>query len=108
VIVMPGKQSGTQRPKDEAPELTAAQVVKAALGQLRKLTAAEPVGATGARPTDQGWQVEIEVVEERHVPSTSDLMALYEVDLDLDGELLSYRRASRYVRGRASSDGGSR
>jgi hypothetical protein len=31
------------------------------------------------------------------------MLALYAVDLDLDGELVSYRRTSRYVRGRTET-----
>lgn len=102
--MLPSKQS----PAEEERDVTATEAIESALGQLRRLTQVEPVGATGVRPTDEGWQVEIEVVEERHVPSTSDLMALYEVDLDLDGELLSYRRSRRYVRGNTAGNGGAR
>jgi hypothetical protein len=47
----------------------------------------------------------VEVVEESRIPSTSDMLVLYEVELDLRGELLAYRRTRRYLRGR--SNGGS-
>jgi Gas vesicle synthesis protein GvpO len=60
----------------------------------------EPAGLTPRR------RVEIEVVEESHIPSTLDLMALYELDLDHDGELIAYRRTRRYIRGRADSTNG--
>lgn len=46
--------------------------------------------------------MEVEVVDDRHIPPPSaDMLALYEVVLDLDGELLSYRRTRRYRRGSA-------
>jgi hypothetical protein len=48
---------------------------------------------------DDGWVVEFEVLEERRIPSSSDILALYEVELDADGELLAFRRTRRYLRG---------
>jgi len=57
-------------------------------------------------PTDGGgWLIEVEVVEARRIPTTSDILALYEVLLDADGELLSYRRIRRYPRGRTTEGG---
>jgi hypothetical protein len=64
------------------------------------------LGATSVMPTDDGWTVEVEVVEDRRIPSSTDMLALYEVVLDLDGELLSYRRTRRYVRGVGDSGSG--
>jgi len=44
--------------------------------------------------------VTLDVVEDPHVPSSSDVLAEYEVRLDADGDLLAYRRGRRFVRGR--------
>jgi Gas vesicle synthesis protein GvpO len=53
-------------------------------------------------PTDEdGWIVEVEIVEDRRIPSSADMLALYEIELDADGELLAYRRTRRYRRGQA-------
>jgi hypothetical protein len=60
----------------------------------------QPRQITGVEPTDEGgWIVEAEVVEDRRIPSTADILALYEIELDADGELLAYRRTRRYMRG---------
>jgi hypothetical protein len=62
---------------------------------------------TSLVPTDDGgWMIEVEAVEARRIPSSSDILALYEVLLDADGELLSYRRTRRYLRGRTTDGGG--
>lgn len=90
----------------ESAELTAAEVARSAATELADLTGRKPVGVTAVEPAEDGWHVEVEVVEESHIPSTSDLMALYEVDLDHEGALVAYRRARRYVRGRADSTNG--
>jgi gas vesicle protein GvpO len=56
-------------------------------------------------PTDDGWLVEVEMIEDRRIPSSSDVLALYEVELDLDGELLAYHRVRRYLRGQTANGG---
>lgn len=84
------------------PPLTAAQAGTAAIEHLVELTSKHVQGATSVEPTEAGWVVEIEVVEDRRIPSTADMLALYEVEIDLDGNLLAYRRTKRY--GRGSSD----
>jgi hypothetical protein len=57
-------------------------------------------GVTGVERTEDGWLAGIEVVEDRRIPSSADILATYEAALDTEGELLSYRRARRYPRGR--------
>jgi hypothetical protein len=44
--------------------------------------------------------VEVEVVEDRRIPSSGDILALYEAEMDMEGNLLAYRRIRRYRRGR--------
>ena len=43
--------------------------------------------------------------EVRRIPDTTDVLGLYEVQVDSDGELLGYRRQQRYVRGAPNEDG---
>lgn len=93
------------QPGDEG-ELSAAAAGTAALAQVRELIGKDLLGITTVEPTDDGWLVEVEVVEERRVPSSSDMLALYEVELDTDGGLLAYRRTRRYVRGRGDAGSG--
>lgn len=87
-----GRASGTR--------LTAGDAGREALQQIGDLTGKELEGVSGVRPTDDGWTVMVDVVEDRKIPSTSDVIATYEAELDPDGELLSYRRIRRYTRGR--------
>lgn len=93
------------REPEEPPAVSAAEAAGIAVRHIVELTTREPRGATSVVPTDDGWRVEVEVVEDRRIPSSTDTLALYQVDIDLDGMLLSYRRTRRYPRG--SSDGGS-
>lgn len=76
-------------------------MARIAIEHLSELTTKEVQGgATSVEPGgDDGWTVEIEVIEDRRIPSSADMLALYEVELDPDGNLLSYRRTKRYGRG---------
>ena len=91
--------------KDPPPQ-SAQDVAALALRDITELTGKNPLGATSVMPTDDGWAVDVEVIEDRRVPSSTDMLALYEVVLDLDGELLSYRRTRRYSRGAGDNAGG--
>ncbi|HJQ47575.1 MAG TPA: gas vesicle protein [Amycolatopsis sp.] len=86
--------------------LSASEVAAKALRHVGELISSEPVGVTSVEPADEGWLVEVEVLEERRIPSSSDLLALYEIELDFGGELLAYRRTGRYPRGRTGTGNG--
>ena len=40
----------------------------------------------GLERTDDGWPVEVEVLEVRRIPNTTDVLALYEVEVDGKGD----------------------
>ncbi len=95
-----GSSSGTEAPRTSAPKRKSGVAVAAgAAQQLLELTGREAEGVTGLERTDDGWRVEVEVVEVRRIPDTTDVLALYEVTLDDEGELEGYRRLRRYGRG---------
>lgn len=79
--------------------LSAQEIGAVALRCIAELTSRQPVGATAVARSDDGWVVDVEVIEDRRIPSTSDMLGLYAVELDQAGELLSYRRTRRYTRG---------
>jgi len=84
--------------------LTAAKAGQAALRQIAELTGKQSEGVTGVEPADDGWVVGVEVVEDRRIPSSTDILAIYETELDMHGELVSYRRVRRYPRGRGDDE----
>jgi hypothetical protein len=88
-------------------DLTAAQAAQRGLHQIAELTGKQTEGVTGVEPAEDGWIVGIEVIEDRRIPSSTDLLATYEAELDIDGDLLSYRRMRRYTRGRGDDSEGS-
>ena len=80
--------------------LSAAKAGQAGLRQIAELTGKEPEGVTGVEPAEDGWVVGVEVVEDKRIPSSTDILATYETEVGMDGELVSYRRVKRYTRGR--------
>jgi hypothetical protein len=87
--------------------LTAAQAARTGLKQIAELTGKQPEGVTAVEPGEDGWIVGVEVVEDPRIPSSADILAIYETEFDLSGELLACRRVRRYARGRGDSCGGS-
>jgi len=63
------------------------------------MTGKDPEGIVSLeQPRDDRWTVGVEVVETRRIPDSTDILAVYEVELDAEGELLAYRRVKRYSR----------
>lgn len=77
------------------------EVLRQARAQLAELTGREAESVSSFERTEDGWVLEIEVLELPRVPDTMSLMASYEVALDPQGMLTGYRRVRRYERGRA-------
>lgn len=92
-------------PRAAAPKkMSGTAVAAAAARQLLELTGRAAEGVTGLERTEDGWKVQVEVVEVRRIPDTTDILALYQVDVDSDGDLLGYRRLRRYGRGVPGED----
>jgi hypothetical protein len=80
------------------------QIARLAAQQLRMLTGRDVEGAAGLERADDGWRVLLEVVEVARVPRATDVIGVYEVTVDADGDLVSYDRIRRYVRAQAGDD----
>ncbi|MGC5566715.1 gas vesicle protein [Streptomyces sp. FR-108] len=93
---------GRQNTTDDD-ELGPMDVLRQARGQLAELTGMEAESVSSFERTDDGWSLEIEVLELVRVPDTMSLLASYEVTLNPRGELTGYRRVRRYERGRADT-----
>lgn len=79
------------------------EVLREARTQLAELTGMEAESVSSFEQTEDGWLLEIEVLELARVPDTMSLMAGYQVELDPDGMLTGYRRIRRYERGRSDA-----
>jgi hypothetical protein len=72
------------------------------LGRAREyaeqLTGHSVESFSGLSQEQEGWRVGVEVVEVSRVPSTTDVLASYELVVTAEGELVDFRRAGRYYR----------
>ncbi|WP_343444768.1 gas vesicle protein GvpO [Micromonospora schwarzwaldensis] len=90
--------------EDDEDAVGTAEAAREGLRQVVALTGKDALGITSIQPADYGWLVGVEVVEDHRIPTSTDLLGLYEVELDMTGSLLGYRRTRRYQRGKG--DGG--
>jgi hypothetical protein len=67
--------------------------------QIAELTGKQPESVTGVEPAEDGWLVTVEVIEDRRIPSSTDILSSYETELTPDGDLIAYRRQRCYARG---------
>ena len=80
------------------------EVLRNARTQLAELTGMVAESVSSFERTEDGWALQIEVLELERVPDTMSLLASYEATCNLDGELTGYRRVRRYERGRSDSN----
>ena len=82
----------------------AASIARRAAALVGALSGRRPESVISIERSDDGWRVGVEVVEVSRIPDSADILAVYEVRLDTDGELISYRRTRRYARGQVDCE----
>ncbi|MFF2432151.1 gas vesicle protein GvpO [Streptomyces mirabilis] len=83
----------------------AAWAIRSAAGQLQELLGRAPESVSALKPTETGWEADVEVLELERVPETTSVMATYRVTLDKEGDLVGYERTRRYTRGQIDRRG---
>jgi len=71
--------------------LTMSQIVDSALRTVAALNMSVS-SVTSAVPDEDGWNVSVELVERRGIPSTNDMLGLYELRVDRAGNVVRYMR----------------
>jgi hypothetical protein len=86
------ERAGTGEPGGE-------KAARLAADYVATMTGKEPEGIVSLERADQGgWVIGVEIVETRRIPDSTDILAVYEAELDAEGELVAYRRVKRYSR----------
>ncbi|WP_055602149.1 gas vesicle protein [Streptomyces aureus] len=73
--------------------------MSSATEQLATLLGRPPESVSSLKPTDSGWEAQVEVLELERIPDTTSVLASYRVSLDEEGTLISFERTRRYTRG---------
>lgn len=79
--------------------LSASELSRAALTTVEELTGYEPEAVTALEWDGELWRVTVDVLEMARIPSTTDVLGSYVVQLDEEGTLRGYKRTGRFVRG---------
>jgi hypothetical protein len=70
------------------------EVIQLAKRILHELTGLEISSVVRAEKEDDGWVVQLEVVEKHSIPDSMDILALYETRLDAEGNMREFKRIS--------------
>jgi hypothetical protein len=84
--------------------ITAAELAVIAKETITSLTGFPAESVSGLQWEGEQWLVKVDVCELERIPSTTDVMATYAVQLDERGGILGYRRTQRFIRGQAERD----
>ncbi|WP_030759548.1 gas vesicle protein [Streptomyces sp. NRRL F-2664] len=95
----PGREAPSRKPAARRGTPGAAAAMRMAAQQLSELLGRRPESVSALRPTEDGWEAQVEVVELERIPDTTSVLASYKVAMDEEGELISYERTRRYSRG---------
>jgi hypothetical protein len=82
--------------------LSAQELGQAALTTVQELTGYEPEAVTALEWDGDIWQVTVDVLELSRIPSTTDVIGQYVVQLDDKGTLRGYQRTGRFMRSQTS------
>ncbi|MFI1766623.1 gas vesicle protein [Streptomyces sp. NPDC020800] len=93
------RRSRSSRAARPARQHSAAWAMRRAAGQLEELLGRGPESVSAIKPTEEGWEADVEVLELERVPETTSVLGTYHVTLDEEGDLLAYERTRRYTRG---------
>jgi hypothetical protein len=80
--------------------LSASKAAQMAVEHVTAMTGRSAESVVGMERTEEGWRVTVEVVETHRIPDSADILAVYDTEVDGEGELVGYRRTRRYPRGR--------
>jgi hypothetical protein len=70
------------------------EVIQLAKRILHELTGLDISSVVRAEKEDDGWVVQLEVVEKHSIPDSMDILALYETRLDAEGNMREFKRIS--------------
>ncbi|MGF1454738.1 MAG: gas vesicle protein GvpO [Alphaproteobacteria bacterium] len=98
-IVMIEESGQAGPPFQEKVAMGARDIALRAKAELQEITGLKPDTVSKVQKGDEGWLVNIDMVEHRSIPESRDVLATYELVLDGDGTMLTYERVRRFIRG---------
>jgi hypothetical protein len=66
--------------------------------ELEALTGLKAETVSSVQRQGERWDVTVDMIELHVTPNSRDVLAIYDVQIDTEGNILGYRRMGRYVR----------
>jgi hypothetical protein len=89
---------------DSGERISAQELIAIAKETVADLTGFTPESVSGLQWDGEHWLVTVDVCELERIPSTTDVMASYVVQLDEGGGIVGYKRTRRYLRSQVEED----
>lgn len=86
--------------------VTVSEAIEKTREELSKLTGLKLASTLGVSKDKEGWHVSVEMVEKHSIPDSMDILGLYEVQLDNDGNIIQFNRKKLRKRIDVYEDGG--
>jgi hypothetical protein len=84
--------------------MEADEAIKKAEENFTRLSKMPLASVVGLSKTEEGWVVLLEALERRAIPDTMDILGLYEVRLDNEGNLFGFERKRLRKRGETKEE----
>ena len=84
--------------------MNAYEIIKKVQDDFTRLSNIPVNGIIGLSRTEEGWVVSLEALERRAIPDTMDVLGLYEVRLDNEGNLNGFDRKRLRKRGETKEE----
>jgi replication fork clamp-binding protein CrfC len=75
------------------------KLAERAKSQLAEVTGLKPVTVTRTFKDEQGWHVELDMLEMARIPPATDVLGDYNVLVDEDGNMVKFEREKTRLRG---------
>jgi len=75
------------------------QIVTGVREQIHAVTGFPALSVVSLEKVEDGWSARVEVTELQRVPDTQDLVGVYDVSLDGDGDLVGFDRMFSRIKG---------
>jgi hypothetical protein len=85
-------------------DMNANDVVRRAQEEFIRLGKKRANGVTGLSKTEEGWKVLLEALERKAIPDSMDVLGLYELRFDNEGNLLGFDRKKLRKRAETKED----
>ena len=96
--------SGNEESEPARTMMSGREIAQLAKEQIGELTGLAPDRVSGLSRDADGWLVTLDVVELKRIPESTDVLGLYEAQMDYKGNLINYKRIRRYCRDEAMSE----